>query len=152
MYTNTLWEKVQPASPGGEWLALPTDWLLCGPCFPPPTFSHYQLRQVASDCDPEWAYIKTVMVIHQVFFPFIARCLNCHSRNVRPNGWTSTGHREVHGLSAEECMIGVQFQCVDCAAGREGGGSGDSDEKRYCFLTTSLEFWEKMSLWEIPRE
>ncbi|KAI1781856.1 hypothetical protein LXA43DRAFT_977872 [Ganoderma leucocontextum] len=92
------------------------------------------------------------MIIHQAWFPFIARCPNCRSRNVQPNGWTATGHREVHGLRRKECVLGVQFRCVDCAAKRaEGGGSEEADEK-YCFSTTNAEFWQKMSLWEIPRE
>ncbi|PIL26811.1 hypothetical protein GSI_11072 [Ganoderma sinense ZZ0214-1] len=147
-YTEALWDRVQPTSSGGEWAALPADWPAYGPRFYPPTFGQYQLRQVASDCDPEWAYIKVLMVIHQVYFPFVMRCPNCHSRNTKPNGWTSTGHREVHGLSAEECVIGVQFRCKDCEARRRSGGDLDAT---YCYSTTSPEFWQKMSLWEIPR-
>ncbi|KAI1797609.1 hypothetical protein LXA43DRAFT_840902, partial [Ganoderma leucocontextum] len=149
-YTDALWEKVRPSKPGDEWRALPSDWLFCGPEFDPPTFTHYQRRQVASQCNPEWSYIKRLKIIHQVFFPFIARCPNCRSRNVQPNGWTATGHREVHGLHSEECVIGVQFRCIDCAAKREEGEWRDSDEK-YCFSTTNPEFWQKVSLWDIPR-
>lgn len=93
------------------------------------------------------------MIIHQAWFPFIMRCPNCRSRNVQPNGWTATGHREVHGLCHEECVLGVQFRCVDCAARRaEGGGSEDTADEKYCFSTTNPEFWQKISLWEIPRQ
>ncbi|KAI1781613.1 hypothetical protein LXA43DRAFT_908282, partial [Ganoderma leucocontextum] len=150
-YTDALWEKIRPLTPGGECRALPLEWPFHGAKFSPPTFSHYQRRQVASECNPEWSYIKSVMILHQAFFPFIARCPNCRSRNVQPNGWTATGHREVHGLREEECVLGVQVRCVDCAAKREGGGSGESDEK-YCFSTTNPEFWQAISLWDIPRE
>lgn len=109
---------------------------------------HYQRRQVASDCNPEWAYIKVCRIIHPVFFPWILHCPNCHSRDIELSGWTGTGHREVHGLSSEECVIGVQLRCSDCGKRREAGES----EERYCFSTTSSAFWEKVSLWDIPRE
>ncbi len=150
-YTDALWDKIRPTKPSGEFLALPSDWPLCGSEFNPPTFMHYQRRQVASECNPEWAYIKTCRVLHQVFFPWIARCPNCHSQNVQMNGWTATGHREVHGLSSEECVIGVQFRCLECAARRDAGVSGGTEEK-YCFSTTNPEFWDKVALWDIPRK
>ena len=61
------------------------------------------------------------------------------------NGWTVTGHWEVHGLWEEECVLGVQFRCVDCLAKQENSGLGESDEKD-CFSMTNPEFWQGMSL------
>ena len=150
-YTDTLWEKVRPLSPGEEYHTLSPDWPFHGPRFPAPTFTHYQWRQVASECNPKWSYIKTVIILHQVFFPFLMCCPNCCGCDVQPNGWTATGHREVHGLQDEECVLGVQFQCVDCFVKRGNGGPGESDEK-YCFSMTNPEFWQGISLWDIPRE
>ena len=150
-YTNALWEKVCPLNPGEVYCTLPPDWPFHSPRFPTPTFTHYQWCQVALECNPEWSYIKTTIILHWVFFLFIMHCPNCHGHNVQPNRWMVTGHREVYGLQEEECILGVQFWCVDCLVKWENSGLGESDEK-YCFLTTNPEFWQGMSLWEIPRE
>lgn len=152
-YTDALWEKIWLLTPGGDFHALPPEWPYHGPKFSPPMFTHYQRRQVASECNPEWSYIKVVMILHQAFFPFIMCCPNCCGRNVQSNGWMATGHQEVHGLREEECVLSIQFRCLDCAAARrrEGGGAGKSDEK-YCFSMTNLDFWQGISLWDIPCE
>ncbi|PIL30720.1 hypothetical protein GSI_06888 [Ganoderma sinense ZZ0214-1] len=140
-YTDATWDRIRPTTTGGEFLALPPDWLFAGPEFYPPTFLQYQRRHVASDCNPEWAYVKVCRLLHPLFFPWIGRCPICHSRDVDMTGWTATGHREVHGLSSEECVIGVQFRCGVCRTG---------DEK-YCFSTTNPEFWAGIALSDIPR-
>ena len=56
----------------------------------------------------------------------------------------------------------MQLRCNDCAPkknqrgkGKEEEdvvGGGDSGGSKYCWVTTNAEFWEKLSLWEIPRE
>ncbi|PIL30719.1 hypothetical protein GSI_06887 [Ganoderma sinense ZZ0214-1] len=149
-YTDATWDRIKPTKAGGEFFALPLDWPFAGPEFHPPGFLQYQRRHVASDCNPEWVYIKVCRILHPLFFPWIARCPNCHSRDVDMTGWTGTGHREVHGLASEECVIGVQFRCEGCAKARGTGTSGGSDEK-YCFSTTNPEFWAKVALSDIPR-
>ncbi|KAI1784491.1 hypothetical protein LXA43DRAFT_901515, partial [Ganoderma leucocontextum] len=149
-YMDTTAERIRPLKGSTEWRALPLGWPLFGPDFYPPTFAHYQRHNAVSECNPEWAYIKRVKTLHPVHYPFLSRCPNCLSRNVQPNGWNTTGHREVHGLHVEEVVIGVQLRCLDCAEKHKEGQLGD-DEK-YCFSTTNAEFWEKMALWEIPRE
>ena len=54
----------------------------------------------------------------------------------------------------------MQLRCNNCAPeknqrgkGKEGNVvGGDSGASKYCWVTTNTEFWEKLSLWEIPRE
>ena len=158
---DALAEKIKPSGGNDEWRALPPDWPLYGPDFYPPTFVHYLRRQAVSACDPEWAYIKKVQILHPVFYPFLARCPSCRSKDVHPNGWTSTGHREVHGVSSEEVVIGVQLRCNNCnpARTRSAGedvedvlGGRTLDNSKFCFVTTNTEFWDKLAVWEIPRE
>ena len=146
-----MWEKIRLSKDGEEYRALPLDWPYHGPKFPAPSFIHYLRRQVASECDPEWSYIKDLTLVHPAWFPFIMRCPGCKSPNVKLSGWTATGHREVHGLRREECVLRVQLRCGDCEKKRAEGGSDGADDQ-YCFSTMNPDFWQRMSLWEIPRE
>ena len=158
---DALVEKIKPLNGVDDWRALPPEWPLYGPDFYPPTFAHYLRRQAVSACDPEWAYIKKVQILHPVFYPFLARCPSCRSKDVHPNGWTSTGHREVHGVSSEEVVIGVQLRCNNCNSARTRSAGEDVedvlggrtlDNSKFCFVTTNTEFWDKLAVWEIPRE
>ena len=102
-----------------------------------------------SACDPEWAYSKKVQILHPVFYPFLARCPSCRSKNVNTNGWTSTRHHEVHEVSSEEVVIGVQLRCNNCnpARTRLAGkdvedvlGGRNLNNTKFCFVTTNTEF------------
>ncbi|KAI1789748.1 hypothetical protein LXA43DRAFT_865817, partial [Ganoderma leucocontextum] len=73
-YTDTLHDRIKPAKGTSEWCALPPNWPLYGPLFEPPTFTHYHRRKGVSECNPEWSYIKSVRILHHVFYPFLARC------------------------------------------------------------------------------
>ena len=58
-------------------------------------------------------------------------------------------------------MIGVQLRCNNCnpARTRSAGedvedvlGGRTLDNSKFCFVTTNAEFWDKLAVWEIPRE
>lgn len=129
--------------------ALRVDIPFLGPHFVPPTFIHSQKRLVTPDITPDITYLKPLNVVHPFYYPELARCLQCDSDKIHWNGWTPTGHREVHGVSCEETAIGVQLRCSLCQA--KYGKDGEEEGKgKYCWATTNVLFWERKEHWELP--
>jgi hypothetical protein len=119
---------------------------LFGPKFLPPTFRHIQRRHSAPSYDPAQAYLKPIHIIHPFYYPQIAQCPECQSKDILWEGWTSTGARRVHGISQEETALGFQLRCEACfrqAKQKKG--------KPYCFATTNTTFWAKREHWNMPR-
>jgi hypothetical protein len=120
---------------------------LLGPRFVPPSYLHLQKRHVAPIIEPESAYLRPLNIVHPFYYPQIARCPNCKSKDVLWDGWTSRGSREVHGVGCEEAALGFQLRCKPCERAA-------SSERRvtYCTATTNQMFWEQWEHWEIPSQ
>jgi hypothetical protein len=127
--------------------ALPPTIPLFGPRFLPPTYLHIQCRHAAPCYDPTQAYLKPINIIHPFYYPQLAQCPACKSKDVFWEGWTSTGSRRVHGIGCEETALGFQLRCEPCSeeAKRTKGHA-------FCFATTNITFWAKREHWEIPGE
>ncbi|KAF9025548.1 hypothetical protein BDZ89DRAFT_1182009, partial [Hymenopellis radicata] len=125
--------------------ALPSTILLLGPKFIPPNYHDHYRRRSAVNIAPRTANLKAVTIVHPVFFPeLFNNCPRCNAgvEDLRSNGWTGQGPREVHGLFREEMALGWQIKCMKCK---------DQPEKGHCFASTSAEFWEHKEHWEVPR-
>lgn len=120
-----------------------------GPHFTPPTFIHSQKRLVTPDITPDTTYLKPLNVVHPFYYPELACCPQCDSKKIQWNGWTPTGHREVHGVSREETAIGVQLRCSLCQE-RYGKDGEEEGKGKYCWATTNALFWERKEHWELP--
>jgi hypothetical protein len=117
---------------------------LLGPRFLPPSYLHIQKRNTTPNITPTPAYLKPLCVVHPFYNPELATCPQCGSDNILWDGWTTSGHREVHGVSREETALGYQLKCQPCQDAPAQGS--------YCFATTNAKFWENKEHWEIPRE
>ncbi|KAI1782041.1 hypothetical protein LXA43DRAFT_906973, partial [Ganoderma leucocontextum] len=143
-------------SAGGSDLsgALDPLWPMVGPSFEPPTYLHQVLREVTPDIEPDLTYLKGCYAVHWIFHDALRRCPKCHGKNLERNGWNPSGPREVHGLFREEMAIGIQLRCLDCAAkyakNGQPGRNSEGSNGRYCWTTTSPEFWENFEHWELP--
>jgi hypothetical protein len=72
---------------------------------------------------------------------------------VRWDGWTTTGHRDVHGMKEEETVLGYQLICRQCEIRYSHAKDNIGGENRsYCFATTNPTFWQKWEHWKIPRK
>ena len=161
--------KVNPGAKSVEKTAarvLAPEIPIYGPRFEPPTYMALRKRDVAVDIKPDTSYVRPLTIIHPFYFPELAKCPQCHSENVKWEGWNSYGYRDVHGLFYEETALGVQLNCKDCAkraevkrAESKQGESKQAEEKQaaekqakihHCFATTNVIFWENKNLWEIP--
>lgn len=121
---------------------------LLGPRFVPPSYLHLQHRSPAPDISPSTAYLKAVHIVHPLYYPWLSKCPQCNSDDIAWQGWTTTGPRDVHGVSREETAIGVQLKCNQCVT--RFGGRDAAEKGTYCFATTNAKFWEKMEHWELP--
>jgi hypothetical protein len=115
-----------------------------GPRFLPPSYLHAQKRSATPNILPGPAYLKPLHIVHPIYYPHLARCPQCNSDNVHWDGWTTGGHREVHGVNREETALGYQLKCQSCRDISEDGA--------YCFATTNPTFWKGKEHWEVPRE
>ena len=122
-----------------------------GPRFLPPTYTQIRKRNVTPVYQPTTAYLKPLNIIHPVYFDNISQCPKCDSTNTHWDGWTTTGHRDLHGVREEETALGYQLNCKDCESQhRDSHTKGGKDS--YCFATTNVLFWEKWEHWAIPRQ
>ncbi|EGO18397.1 hypothetical protein SERLADRAFT_444161 [Serpula lacrymans var. lacrymans S7.9] len=122
-----------------------------GPQFTPPTFLQLEKRKHLPNVKPGTAYMKEITIVHPFYFDGLDQCPRCQSLDVKWGGWTSTGHRDIHGIQREEYALGVQLQCKACKENNKQRGDPKSGEDMYCFATTSHLFWEKWEFWKIPR-
>jgi len=133
-------------------LSLPKDIPLFGPQFLPPSYLHVQRRRPAPVIQPETAYLKPFNVIHPFYYDNLSKCPQCESTDVRWDGWTTTGHWDLHGVREEETALGYQLVCKPCEGHfSHAKGSAGNDEGSFCFATTNMVFWKKWEHWEIPR-
>jgi hypothetical protein len=123
---------------------------ILGPRFLPPGYTHLQNRISTPLIEPKTAYLKPINIVHPLYYPDIAKCPECCSENTSWQGWTATGHREVHGVRRKETALGYQLECKDCKP--EKGVRSHNAAPSYCFATTNTSFWKKTEHWEIPRE
>src|SRR5262245_28386318 len=137
-----MYDATKPHSKADLMKSLPSDIPFFGPRFLPPSYMVLQKRQT-SNFGPEPAYLKPVNIVHPFYYPMLARCPNCQSLDVKWEGWTGTGSREVHGLKHEETALGYQLRCNACQQ--------KPDTKIHCFALTSPLFWDKWQHWEVPR-
>ncbi|OJT04576.1 hypothetical protein TRAPUB_4846 [Trametes pubescens] len=113
-------------------------------------------RLVTPEITPDCTYLKPLNVVHPFFYPELSRCPQCDFDKVQWNGWTPTGHREVHGVSYEETAIGVQLRCGECQERHENAVKEGSylkeagKEPKYCWATTNTLYWERKEHWELP--
>jgi hypothetical protein len=113
---------------------------LLGPRFLPLPYISLWKRNSTPDISPQMAYLKPLHIVHPFYYPELARCPECESENISWQGWTTTGHREVHGVSHEETALGYQLSCDNC---KSRIGSRNTAEGFYCFATTNTMFWHK---------
>jgi hypothetical protein len=111
------------------------------------------MRHPTPNIEPEIAYLKPLNIIHPFYHEFLAKCPECDSTEVRWDGWTTAGHRGIHGVREEETALGYQLVCKPCEARfSRAKGSCGADEGSYCFATTNPLFWKKWEHWAIPRK
>jgi hypothetical protein len=131
--------------------SLPKDIPLLGPRFLPPSYLHIQKCHPTPIIEPQTAYLKPFNVVHPFYHSGLEKCPQCDSSDVIWDGWTTSGHRELHGVREEETVIGYQLICKPCEA-RFSRTKGSGDKGFFCFATTNPVFWKKWEHWEIPRE
>ncbi|KAL6306292.1 hypothetical protein BKA93DRAFT_729533, partial [Sparassis latifolia] len=150
-YVNTIYKltKVHSNSKTATNLSLRHEIPLYGPHFTPPSYSDLFIRDATPAIVPGSAYLKPLTVIHPFYFSELAKCPQCDSEDIQWNGWTPTGHREVHGLFREETALGFQLRCQSCAKHHGAHGAGN-EQGKYCFSTTGDLFWERREHWDIP--
>ena len=107
-------------------------------------YLHLKQRQVTPKIVPETTYLKPLNIVHPFYYASLRCCPQCKSENeqlVHWDGWTMTGHRELHGTNWEECALGYQLWCGNCEKlcekkGQKAiGGLG-----QWCFMTTTPAF------------
>ena len=133
--------------------SLKKDIPLLGPRFLPPSYYHIMKREATPKIIPDIAYIKPLTVIHPVYTGLgLSQCPQCESTDIRWDGWTTTGARDVHGVHREERALGYQLRCKPCKERYGKGGTHENENKLFCFATTNKAFWAKWEHWRIPRE
>jgi hypothetical protein len=130
---------------------LPKDVPLLGPWFLPSLYLHIQKRQSMPIINPEISYLKPLNIVHPFYYDSLGSCPRCQSTDILWDGWTTTGHRKLHGIHEEETALGYQLICKQCKSQylHEKGGAGDG-EGAYCFATTNPVFWKLCEHWAIP--
>lgn len=124
-----------------------------GSKFYPPTYVSEKLRKVTPNVTPDLSYLKPVTVLHPALIEELNFCPRCNATgsDLSWNGWTTSGPRDVHGISSEEQVIGVQMRCNRCKVARGKGDTDDNDEDpSYCWGTASSQFWENKEHWQVP--
>ncbi|KAJ7668743.1 hypothetical protein DFH06DRAFT_1378734 [Mycena polygramma] len=136
--------------------ALPKGIPILGPKFIPPGFIDSQKRGQIN-IKPSSLYIRPFNIVHPFYYPDIAICPQCSSKDVTWLGWTGAGSRDVHGLRMEEKALGYQLCCSPCKAkygknGTDVGAKNAAGEKLgLTFATTNAMFWDQWEHWKIPR-
>ncbi|KAI1796506.1 hypothetical protein LXA43DRAFT_879646, partial [Ganoderma leucocontextum] len=126
---------------------------ILGRKFYPPSYISQKLRKVTPDVTPDLAYLKPVTVLHPALIEELNYCPRCNATgsDLSWNGWMTSGPRDVHGVSGEEQVIGVQMRCNKCKVARgKVDAANDEDDPSYCWGTASCQFWENKEHWEIP--
>ncbi|KAG1849086.1 hypothetical protein C8R48DRAFT_750296 [Suillus tomentosus] len=137
---------------------------ILGPHFLLPSYLYARKRNQSEPAiNPEILYLKALCAIHPFYYPELAKCLRCDgTNNVRWDGWTGTGPRDVHGLMVDEAAIGTQLHCENCKnnatrkehehehSDLDNGCSIKTNLKGYCFTTTNPDFWGSWTHWSIP--
>ncbi|KAG6379441.1 hypothetical protein JVT61DRAFT_11916 [Boletus reticuloceps] len=115
-YVTLLWNAMRCHSQKATTTkTLGFDVPILGPRFIPPTHLHSQLRPGPTNIQPDVQYLKPINIIHPLHYPELARCPRCLScDNVSWEGWTTTGPRELHGISHEETALRLQLRCNSC--------------------------------------
>lgn len=126
---------------------LPIGVPIYGPRFVPPSYLSIQKRKSATDIKPSASYIRPLTIVHPFYFPELGKCPQCDSVDITWEGWNPYGHRDVHGVSYEETVLGMQLECKSCRR-----QSTLEKKMTHRFTTTNVIFWERRSLWEQPRE
>ncbi|KAJ7615765.1 hypothetical protein DFH06DRAFT_1365836 [Mycena polygramma] len=135
---------------------LPKGMPILGPKFIPPGFIDSQKRGQVN-IKPSSLYIRPFNIIHPFYYPDIAFCPQCSSKDITWQGWTGAGSREVHGLHIEEKALGYQLRCSPCKDkyGKDGTDVGatnaNGDKLGSTFATTNSIFWDQWEHWKIPR-
>jgi hypothetical protein len=132
--------------------SLPKDIPFLGPRFLPPSYLHSQKRYPTPVSQPQTAYLKPLNIIHPFYYDHLNKCPQCNSLDVHWDGWTTSGHRDLHGLCEEETALGYQLickQCKDKYSGAKEDASGNHGG--FCFATTNPLFWKNWEHWAIPR-
>ena len=119
-YVNLIWNTTRCRSSKATAVkTLGYDVPILGPRFVPPTYLHLRLRPGPVNMKPDTQYIKPINIVHPLYYPELARCPQCQSRDdITWEGWTTTGPRELHGVSHEETALGLQLRCDACKCGR----------------------------------
>lgn len=130
-YVNLLWNATRSRSNKSTTVkTIGHDVPLLGPRFVPPTYLHARLRPGPLNVKPEMQYLKPITIVHPLYYPELAVCPQCQSRNeVTWEGWTTTGAREVHGIAHEETALGLQLRCDSCKQRRTS--SSESPKSGY---------------------
>nr|VWO98010.1 Carboxylic ester hydrolase (EC [Ganoderma boninense] len=152
-YLTATANAIQSSHGRDHTVALDPRWPIIGPEAEPPTYFHKFLREVTPDIEPETTYLKSCYAVHWIFHDaLLRRCPKCNSKRLERNGWNPSGPQEVHGLWREEMAIGIQLRCLDCEEKytKKGQAKQDNGEGRYCWTTTSAEFWDHFEHWELP--
>ena len=127
---------------------------LLGPLFLPPTFLNLRKRKPAYSITPTTTYLKPLHIVHPLYYPDLAKCPLCDSLDVSWQGWTGTGHRDVHGVDREETALGYQLQCNSCKESRTeargASGGKQKNEELVRVATTNPKFWERRRDYDIP--
>ncbi|RDX40484.1 hypothetical protein OH76DRAFT_1325834, partial [Lentinus brumalis] len=85
-----------------------------GPRFVPPSYAQLLKRDKKARIKPEVAYVRPLNVVHPFYYDGLKKCPQCDSVDVLWDSWTNTGHRDLHGIRAEESAIGYQLRCKVC--------------------------------------
>lgn len=171
-YVNYVWSETnvrKGAKDHADPPVLKVGIPLLGPLFLPPTYAHLQKRDKRPQVTPDVGYLKPIHIVHPFFYPGLKQCPQCDSTDedlVSWQGWTTTGHREVHGVFREETALGYQLDCLACREtldgrdtkneadkGQSSAAKGKKQKKKgVAFATTNVKFWERRHHWEIPRK
>ena len=119
-YVTSLWNATRCRSQKATTAkTIGFDVPILGPRFVPPTCLHSRLRPGPTNVQPDMQYLKPINIIHPLYYPELAKCPQCLSSNdISWEGWTTTGARELHGISHEETALGLQLRCNGCKRNR----------------------------------
>jgi hypothetical protein len=133
--------------------SLPKDVPFLGPHFLPLSYLHSRKRYPNPVIQPQIAYLKPLNIIHPFYHDHLGKCPQCGSSEVRWDGWTTSGHRDLHGLREEETALGYQLICKPCE-NKFSRVKGDAKgiQGSYCFATTNPVFWKNWEHWAIPHQ
>ncbi|KAA1474099.1 hypothetical protein DENSPDRAFT_852057 [Dentipellis sp. KUC8613] len=159
-YVNHIWKLAMSHAKKGS-PAVPKDVPIYGPRFVPPSYLHAEKRSTTPSIHVKTTYLKPLNIIHPFYHPELRCCprCGCTDERVSWNGWTGTGHREVHGIRVEETALGYQLKCDACREAHEAESEkkesdlpqgSDSEKFHYHFATTNCEFWERRHHWDVP--